>query len=50
LGASSITGSSLRQAIVLMASMSGHWPYKDTGMIAFVCGVMAASSFDGSML
>ena len=45
-----MTGNSLRQAIVLIASMSGHWPYSDTGMIAFVRGVMAASSFAASML
>ena len=46
---SSMTRSLCRSAIVLIAGMSAHWPYRCTGMIAFVCGVIAASIFDGSM-
>src|SRR5947209_6161053 len=46
---SSITNSLCLSAIFLMAAMSAHWPYRWTGMIAFVFGVMAASIFAGSM-
>ena len=46
---SSMTRSLCRSAMALIAGMSAHWPYRCTGMIAFVCGVIAASIFDGSM-
>jgi outer membrane receptor for ferrienterochelin and colicins len=48
--ASSITGMPCLAAIVLMASISAHWPYSETGIIALVRGVMAASSSCGSRL
>ena len=49
--ASSSTTKSLRlRAISLIAFMSALRPYRWTGTIAFVFGVMAASIFAGSML
>ena len=37
-------------AIALISSMSAVWPYSETGMIALVRGVIAASISSGSML
>ena len=39
-----------RAAIALISFMSATWPYRLTGMIALVRGVMAASINDASML
>ena len=46
---SSITFRLCFSAIAQMAGMSAHWPYRCTGMMALVLGVMAASIFFGSM-
>ncbi|MOA58690.1 hypothetical protein D3C78_1831310 [compost metagenome] len=47
---SSITAMPCLAAMALMASKSAHWPYRLTGMIALVRGVIAASSSAGSRL
>ena len=47
--ASSITGRPWRAAMALIAFMSAHWPYRLTGMMARVRGVIAASTNDASI-
>ena len=47
--ASSITARPCFAAMALISSMSAGWPYKETGMIARVFGVMAAAMREASI-
>ena len=46
---SSMTFNPCFSAMAQMAGMSAHWPYRCTGTISFVLGVIAASISFGSM-
>ena len=48
--ASSMTTRPCRRAISMIGSMSAGWPNRCTGMTAFVRGVIARSSADGSIV